>query len=542
MISADAFLIIEASLSQIVRKEAGLITKEFFSKVNEASLSGDFHEARDLLSRFSLSSMFAEDDEPLRYLTNVAMLFGASMVTQQPGTSVVGMGFESQTSKQMVLSFLQMIRQKAEVHLREKALTLLQRFQDSSIVAAEVSPISPPVLKAEGRVLRSFESFMDDAGGAYFNVVSSLHTSRASAFGFTAEAAALGYEEYQINEQLDSRTCPVCRLMHGKTFRVSDARALLNVVTRVTDPDDLKALQPWPSHSAENLAKIKDMTPAELVAQGWHIPPFHPRCRGLLGKVGKVPSLAALDSGTVKPEYESGPSDFKALGLKPTKSMVSQWNKNLPMAPAELVARLQGKTAEQLLSATLESKTPLKASGIKKFVLGDNLSLHLEAPGFGSSASIKQKLVIDFTSKTLFLNDVALPPGASGDLFKAYMVEAYSVAKDAGLAAVAVEAAGPAGGYAYAKYGFKPSQEEWNALRASVQEMADQYSLMVILPADQAKMLKAVLSSTDPGAIFSLADCSFGEFLLKGKSWNGTLNLKDAESVTRFLTYLGNLK
>lgn len=63
----------------------------------------------------------------------------------------------------------------------------------------------------------------------------------------------------------------MCRMMHGKRFKVAEARRLLDVVTRVTNPDDLKALQPWPGQSKGALEEMKGMTSEELVARGWHV-------------------------------------------------------------------------------------------------------------------------------------------------------------------------------------------------------------------------------------------------------------------------------
>lgn len=208
------------------------------------------------------------------------------------------------------------------------------------------------------RVLRDFQSFMDASGKAYFDMVSSLHTSRVSAYGFTAEAAALGIKEYQITEQLDNRICPVCATMHGRKFKVRDARRLLEVVTRVTDPDDLKQLQPWPSQSKAEVEKLAEMSEEELVGKGWHIPPFHPRCRGLLVRVGKVPSLADIKAGKRTDAYQATEDDFAPFGIKPGEALLKEWNAKVRVPPAEVAAVMGQVGIDEVLADLLSKMIP----------------------------------------------------------------------------------------------------------------------------------------------------------------------------------------
>jgi DNA topoisomerase IB len=137
----------------------------------------------------------------------------------------------------------------------------------------------------------SFKNMMRDHTMNAMQLTASLHTSRLSSYGFVAEARALGVEEYAISEQLDSRICPICKIMHGKRFKVASAKSALSDIFSVQTQDDLRSLQPWPKQSKREVAKFAAMSNDELVARNWHIPPFHPRCRGLLVHVGKVPRI-----------------------------------------------------------------------------------------------------------------------------------------------------------------------------------------------------------------------------------------------------------
>lgn len=866
MITSDAFIAIEKALSAKMTEALSRITKDIYSKVDAALVSGNADKAKEEFSRLNLATLRDEVKDHVFFLTHTAMLFGASRVTQQPGTSVVGMGFEYITATQMANNFLQTAFQKAEVYLNQLGAGL----------------IFPPTQKAEAippnaRVLHPFSSFMDSAGNAYFNIASSLHTSRVSAYGFTAEADALGLEEYQLSEQLDKRTCPVCSMMHGKKFRVSDARSLLNVVTRTTDPDDLKQLQPWPSQTVAHLKEMSEMTPTELVAKGWHIPPFHPRpvsedseflsasgwklvrdavvgdlafslnpvtglvewvpvvgvvhagkaphgrmvhfhsqnadllvtedhdqtnirsvngvsslvsspagtllslskatlprtggwggdpcllspalvqlsalwisdgscirkgpdsyeisiatrkyqelaisllsevtgkpvrssesrvecndtplgeyllevigsgcrgkvipreimeadkatiqlflntyliadgsvcstqggygsslnrtfyttseglaaqlgelivkaggfpsyswqdnslspqsiggreivsnglitrirwcsshtatfgkcgkgsmkfvpyhgltycltlernhifyvrrngkclwtgnCRGLLTRVGKVPSLESVSDGTYQEQYVSSKADFEFLGVKADAKGVSAWNKVSNVSPAEVVARLSGVPVDEFLVSLMGAKDPKKEAGIYSFSLGRVPTVKLTKNGFGSKLPFDQS--VKFTSTgSVILESMALAGEDQGaDICKKYMRELFSLSKDMGYKRIDLYAGDEVGGYAWAKYGFKPTAKQWDLLKSDIITRYDS-GLGASLTSLEQTMFKIAVDSNDPSMIFPLADSSFGPSLLMGLGWSGSLDLGDEEAVTRFLVYIGAL-
>lgn len=271
MIKAATFLALEKSLTQ---KFMGFLreqTKDLYASVDRELRAGDYDKARLLVAKLSLVELYEVMEPALIYQTHLAMLFGASRVTSTPGTSVVGLGFEKMTVQQIVMGF-RGVFQIAQNYLQEKAMQLIAQVEDGVVTIQKVED-----KKKKSRILKDFQSHMDKEGESYINVVSSLHTSRVSAYGFTAEASVLGLTHYQINEQLDTRVCPVCRKMHGKKFPVGEARNFLNVVTRMTDPEGLKLMNPWPGHSKEDVEALDDMSEQELVAKRWHVPPYHPR-------------------------------------------------------------------------------------------------------------------------------------------------------------------------------------------------------------------------------------------------------------------------
>lgn len=220
------------------------------------------------------------------------------------------------------------------------------------------------VTKKAERLAQPFTSFRDD-GDSTLRLVSQLHTSRLSAFGFTAEAEVLGVQQYQLTEQLDNRICPVCEEMHGKVFSVASARGSLASILDTNDPDELSELQPWPDQSERGLEELVGLSEEELVARNWHIPPFHPGCRGLLVAVGDAVDLP-VDEDQSSPQGDQleaqvddvadsiSPAevpndtiaDFADFGIDIDAQSLRLWNKTLGITIEE--AMTVGLVAEDL--------------------------------------------------------------------------------------------------------------------------------------------------------------------------------------------------
>jgi hypothetical protein len=84
----------------------------------------------------------------------------------------------------------------------------------------------------------------------------------------------------------------------------------------------------------------------------------------------------------------------------------------------------------------------------------------------------------------------------------------------------------------------------WADNNGSIEEIAsdddDQGSLEV--DPDDADDLRTLAESSDPKALWAIADSDKGKDLLLGTDWYGTLNLKDKETMERFNAYVGNAK
>lgn len=114
-----------------------------------------------------------------------------------------------------------------------------------------------------------------------------------------------------------------------------------------------------------------------------------------------------------------------------------------------------------------------------------------------------------------------------------------------GLEKVKVSAGLSAGGYTWLKYGFLPSQKDWDSLRSEVGYSMDK-DWNVPTDKNIVRAIYQILKDPDPKAAWSLADIKeptadgvpFGRAVLAGQSWHGTLDLKDKATMRRFNRYV----
>lgn len=530
-IKITSFLALDASLTTRISGAVWAANKDTYESIGAALQDNDFPKARSLVASISMEGVFVEVENYVSFITNMAMLFGASRVTPDPGTSVVGLGYEATASSQAVQSFGSTLTVLAEQNLRDRAMQLIaleEGAKELDLIAKADRP----------RIVKNFSSFMDGAGKAYMNVVSSLHTSRVSAYGFVAEAEAMGYDEYQINEQLDNRTCPVCAHMHGKVFKVKKAKQLLDVALRVKSPEDLRHIQPWPLQDKESLKLFTEMGDDELVANNWHIPPYHPGCRGLLVRSGKAPSIDDLTNGTTDISYKSSEEDFKSLGLRVTEEQLSQWNSFSDMSPIEMVSRLEGTPLAEFAAGLVEqgTKESLKSyTGITSFKVGTSTTISILKEVYGVSEKLTQVVKFNPSKYQTTLKTLSMEGGVSDSVMGQYLLDLVGVSRDVEFESLAVKVGTLISPEDSLRYGFLPDRTSWNKLRVSLASKVKTNPLWQKLSQAQLDALKELLTSDDPGSILKIASTADGVLLLSDQSWLAVLDFKDAESMSLFL-------
>lgn len=108
----------------------------------------------------------------------------------------------------------------------------------------------------------------------YWEGLSNHITTRTREFAKVSGYLQAGVTFIEIRAVLDNRTSEICRYMHGRVFKVTDARNIREKLIRTDTPDEIKRVAPWISGGS-----AKRMKTAKLADEGVILPPYHWNCR-----------------------------------------------------------------------------------------------------------------------------------------------------------------------------------------------------------------------------------------------------------------------
>ena len=237
----------------------------------------DFDAAYNLIKQLNLKSTIESQRKQIEFGLKAASLYGAKNTTKLKSTFLNNKAVKNKFNS-FVDNFINTISDNASLRLQLAANRMISKSKNTY-----------NKIKKEERFVEEFVSFENEADNAV-KLVSSLHTSRMSTWGFTAEADALGMPEYKVTAVLDGRTSDFCsKVINGRIFNVSDAAEFVEEVLAISDPELLKEVQAFPDQDAESIRKYQAMNSEQLVALGLHIPPYHPYCRSMCVPVDKKP-------------------------------------------------------------------------------------------------------------------------------------------------------------------------------------------------------------------------------------------------------------
>ena len=92
------------------------------------------------------------------------------------------------------------------------------------------------------------------------------------------------------------------------------------------------------------------------------------------------------------------------------------------------------------------------------------------------------------------------------------------------------------GGYAWAKYGFAPTDDTMGEIIDRFRKSAN---ANLSIPEKELPALMKILEPRNRDAFWALSDSKWGKEVMLGSNWNGKLDLKDAASMKRFNAYVG---
>jgi GNAT superfamily N-acetyltransferase len=406
-----------------------------------------------------------------------------------------------------------------------------------------------PIRKAETKLnlAQEFVSFRKE-GDKLLQMISGLHTSRVSAYGFTLEANATDVQRYAVSEQLDTKICPVCKIMHGKVFFVSDASKALDIILATDNPDDLRSLQPWPKKDKASLDALADMDDIDIIRSNWHIPPYHPYCRGILVPEDKVPTIeqtASWQAAFPLPlSTNFTDADIKAAFPETFSEakVVDAWNKLVKRDPREVVELLTGVSFREI-QQDLEEWSRKYHFGLRSGMDG-NLGFWFNGRMFGLEESSDLIFLLKADS-SLYLAGIGLPASAQGKgVGKQVISTLVDFAKSLGVTKITLNADIDIGAYAWARYGWLPSDlkitsEVWGSFFNTI---AWRINEGLGLPADVKQVATAALARLRQGdqlALWAISDIpQWGARILRGVHWDGVLDFSNPLAMARFNAYV----
>lgn len=302
----ESFLVLEKSLTNRISRQWEDDINGTLNEIVRLVNAGRFQEAEALCDELSMRNVAEKNKRYMEFVGMQAVLFGASRLTQGHVSRTMFMQDDAEVPEEVAVASQALsdglstegsedvCAQARKLIAEEKVAQEEAAFSDDGASTGDVPDIEDTRTKAERRkaatdtFIRRFRSSVKGNGEAYINITGSLHTSRLGGWGFLQEAKFRGITEYQVSEQLDSRTCPVCRTMHGRKFLVGPADNKLQNWLSVDNLQQMKSIAPWPKQSKSAIAELASMSQGDIANRGWDTPPYHPLCRGILVENGTI--------------------------------------------------------------------------------------------------------------------------------------------------------------------------------------------------------------------------------------------------------------
>lgn len=530
-----AYIKLEKALTSKLRGKWTPIALGFYNRIEEAVNAGDFAKAYAIAHTIDCTDLGVRNREYIKYVLLACANYGAAMAAGRSDT-FVSAGTHEKFLKGVVDGFIHSIEYNMTIQAVKGAV--------QSIAKSEAVYNQETVAKAEvTRFLRPFVEFAEPTD-SMLQLISSLHSSRVSTWGFTAEADVLGFTEYRLSAVLDGRTSAFCRAINGKVFKVADARKSIVDILSLPNPEDAKNMQPWPSQTKDAIAGYHAMSAEELTDANLHIPPYHPRCRTLLVRSTTPPRMEkpAIPSGNqILPSEKVTQDTFKELGLNPSEKEVDHWNAYMGINPIATLSKLSGLNPMDLLANAALSK----ARSIVMSATGD-INFTLKG-GLGLSGKYEAGVIYDPFTGTFFQNKLAFmnaDPARAANFFKSLNGGLVDVGLSAGASEIVTLASGELGAYTYTKAGYLPSAGAWSDLQetlvADVAEGGKFFTEFASLSEEEQSLVSKLLASPKTESLYVLANLPFevggksiGQILLQDQSLELTLDLTDKVKVAQ---------
>ena len=327
-------------------------------------------------------------------------------------------------------------------------------------------------------------------------------------------AASLGYHAIKVRQRNHDHPS------EGSFFVILDQSKVV-VNTDWMDGWRRKWLQGI-TDPAEKFSKLEDelIEIAAINNQGWE--------------------LEAPTQGPTRPKYlKELPEDVKLVTSKEAKNTFDEIFPDSDIGLEEFAMRMVGVNSLGGNHLEIDIDSPYKSS----IDGGGSRVIKLLAKGIG----IEKFDRVLVPGGKVYHNHFYLSYDSQGKgIAKKIMREAMDLYIDLGVKDIRLMANIVHGAYAWARYGFVPSNQSWSSFTTGLlrylNRTIDSYFDLEI-EQDDINKLRSFILDPDPKAMWKLADFMVGDRkvgkeLLSGLAWNGHFDLNDKEAMARFRAYV----
>lgn len=259
--------------------------------------------------------------------------------------------------------------------------------------------------------------------------------------------------------------------------------------------------------------------------------------------------FVAWNRGKAQP---GGPGNPWGSEAAPLNSALEHWNKHVGMSLDDMEkALLKGMPKDYSLGH-------LHVGDVGNDVMSMHFSLRQQLPDGTYREAGNLLRVLDFKAGVAHHSMFTLENWAQGaDLGKPLLRNSVDMWRKLGLKELSTTANIDVGGYAWAKYGYKPTASGWDRLQMELHDRLRSLATDPDVPKDLLALAQKFASSSNPQALWDLADMQqvvsgkalghkgpekLGKQLLLGTTWDGELQFSDHLSMQRFGDYVGKTK
>lgn len=281
-----------------------------------------------------------------------------------------------------------------------------------------------------GRALAKHWGGQIQRSDVYWRGLAATMATRSRSFGAIAGMEAAGAVRYEYVNPMDERTSDVCAHLSGTMFTIKGAVKLRDQLLQAKDPEEWKAISPWPKIGDLFDAEGKPLKPGKLQAKGIAFPPLHFHCRSsVVVRVWQPLGGGEPDPyGGVDPNVppEEPPPAPPAPFPDPPPVVAPRWAPNIPKIGSELltddpsyddwiaVFRLNGYTAEEI-EALLAAELPAALKGVVEF---DTLAAAIKAD---DALDVMAWMEAAPPANPATITEALIPPKAWGKLRDAHL-------------------------------------------------------------------------------------------------------------------------